>query len=93
MSALLLQTNYFVNLNIFQKRWAQKEQEVREEMKRARLGPSTSELCNLQGKINVAPLIVLHDCVSIGSGKIAICILLGLCIIGQVKSGQIKDVY
>ena len=32
-----------------QKRWAQKEEQVREEMKKARLGPGTNDFGAIQG--------------------------------------------
>ena len=45
-----------VSVDLLQKRWAQKEQEVREELKRAKLGPTLSDLATLQGNVISVPL-------------------------------------
>ena len=36
-----------------QKRWAQKEEQVREEMKKARLGPGTNDFGAIQGLLSL----------------------------------------
>ena len=36
-----------------QKRWAQKEEQVREEMKKARLGPGTNDFGVIQGLLSL----------------------------------------
>ena len=37
-----------------QKRWAQKEQEIREKMKKSKVGPVANEMGAYQGGVNVA---------------------------------------